>query len=214
MKKTGTLVLLLILMATGLLAQPNPATDGAFNCYQYVGTASEAIISGQFPDGEVGIDYDGAHVVFKDGNLTAPVGYYVITYYFNGPPPGIVKTDDLVMVGGVAVCQQSRLVLPPTTAGAWTGLVVRAGYKKLAGYPAAWPDTWYGPEQYFDFTIQPTGYGVVYPPLLGGGGGSGSDGGGGGDDGGCSTVAGVGLGVPTTLSAILGAFLWRRRREE
>lgn len=217
MHKTGTLVLLLVLTATGLMAQPNPATDGAFDCYQYVGTASESVVApnGQLPDGEVGIDYEGAHVVLKGGELTAPTGYYVINYFVSGLPLDMIRTNDYRIVSGIAVCYQARFRWFPTLVGTYPGITTCVGYKKLAGYPTAWPDVWYGPVQYYDLEIRPTGYGVVYPPLLGGGGSGSSKGdGGGGDDSSCSTVAGAGLGVPTTLSAILGALFWRRRREE
>lgn len=215
MKTTVTMVLMFALMATGLMAQPNPATDGAFDVLEYVGTASEAVVTpnGQLPDAEVGINYEGAHVVMKGAENNAPTGYYVATYYAS-LAGGIDYTVDYRFENGIVVAYQARLDMAPGVGGVGyhTGLVMRAAYKKLAGYPASWPDTWYGPVQNYDIEIFPAGQGITYPPLLGS---SGSGSGGGGDDGddaNCSAVAGASWGMPAGLITVLGALVWRRRQ--
>lgn len=218
MKKTGTLVLLLILMATGLLAQPAPPTNTSFDV---IVNGTVLAPGGQLPDAEEGIEYWGARVVLD--NAVAQQGGWEIQAYtertaYSTPsyPHGIQATGDYSSWGGpnsryVRGSPQSTIT-PGTYTIAFSAIFYNPAW---AGSPNA---QFVGPEQYYTIEIKPFGTGTTYPPPLvppsGGGSGTGSNEKGGGGDSSCSTVAGAGLGVPTTLSAILGAFLWRRRREE
>lgn len=221
MYKTGTLVLLLAMMATGLMAQPAPPANTSFDV---IVNGTVLAPGGQLPDAEIGVEYWGARVVLD--NAVAQQGDWVIQNYTHrtglatpSHPHQIYANGDYSQWGG----PNSRYVLGSPQS------VITPGTYTIAFsaifYNTAWAGSPFsqhvGTEQYYTIEIRPYGYGVVYPaPVVppGGGGGGGGTGsgssGGGGDDGGCSTVAGAGLGVPTTISAMIGALFWRRRKDK
>lgn len=173
MKKTGMMVLILALTATGLMAQPNSnfAFDIVVNdTYTITPTYSTGSGTsnphGQLPDCEVGLSYANARVFLK---RPANFGTYVFQ--------GMVVNNTNPWPSGIVLAS-------PKYDKYFTGIPSGSGtyfmWMATVWLDTATNTTKQGVLQGYEIEMRPYGYGVTYPPPNGG-----SSSGSGDDDEGC-----------------------------